>query len=108
MGKAPQNGAVKSNLAIRVTYLFIKEAEISDLWKLDLIGNHDPIEKKTKEQVQCDYLDVKALNRRMRFCKIYARALKAFSLGISWDACASWKAKGQLPRSEDGRSCHRR
>jgi hypothetical protein len=67
MGKAPQNGAVNSNLAITVTSLFIKEAEISYLWKLDLIGIHEPVEKKTKEQVHCDYLDAKALSRRVRF-----------------------------------------
>jgi hypothetical protein len=51
MGKAPQNGAVNSNLAVTVTSLFIKVFEISDIWKFDLIGIHDPIEKKTKEQV---------------------------------------------------------
>jgi hypothetical protein len=67
MGKAPQNGAVNSNLAISVTSLFIKEAEISDLWKLDLVGIHEPTEKKTKEQLHCHYLDAKALNRRLCF-----------------------------------------
>jgi hypothetical protein len=54
MGKAPQNETVKSNLALMLTSLFIKDIEISDLWGLDLIGIQDPIEKKTKEQARPD------------------------------------------------------
>jgi len=54
VGKAPQNGIANANLAVMVTSLFIKDFEISDPWRLDLIGIQDPIEKKTKEQVHLD------------------------------------------------------
>lgn len=34
-----------------VTSLFVKEADISSLWRLDLIGINDPIEKKSRQEI---------------------------------------------------------
>lgn len=51
MGKVPQESSSKENLALSVTSMFVKEAEISDLWRLDLLGISDPIEKLCKMEV---------------------------------------------------------
>ncbi|GBM64651.1 U6 small nuclear RNA (adenine-(43)-N(6))-methyltransferase [Araneus ventricosus] len=48
-GKVPENRVTSSN-AILVTSIFVKEFDISDLWKLDLIGIKDPIEKLSKKE----------------------------------------------------------
>ena len=56
MGKVPQSGTVNPTLAITVTGLFLKEADVSDLWLLDLIGICNPDENNTKEQVHLDTL----------------------------------------------------
>lgn len=50
MGKVPQQEASSENLALAVTSLFVNEAEISNLCRLDLIGIKDPIERKTKHE----------------------------------------------------------
>ena len=50
MGKVPQQGPGKESLAMSVISLFVKEAEMADLWRLDLIGIKDPIEKKLKRE----------------------------------------------------------
>ncbi|GFW48671.1 DUF1758 domain-containing protein [Trichonephila clavipes] len=47
MVKVPQEEPSEENLAMEVLSLFVKEAEISNLWKLDLIGINDPVEKKS-------------------------------------------------------------
>jgi hypothetical protein len=86
MGKVPRDGAVNSNLAITVTSLFIKEAEIADLWNLDLIGIHDPIQKKTKEQVHLDTLS-------------YFRQTVKINIEGRYEVCLPWKENQSLLRS---------
>ncbi|XP_054713062.1 uncharacterized protein LOC129222571 [Uloborus diversus] len=49
LGKSPEIER-NTNTAMLVTSLFIKEADISDLWKLDLIGIKDPIERLSKSE----------------------------------------------------------
>ncbi|GBN96939.1 hypothetical protein AVEN_232744-1 [Araneus ventricosus] len=50
MVKVPQVSTVRVNLAMTVTSLFVKEAEIADLWRLDVLGIKDPMEKKSKQE----------------------------------------------------------
>ncbi|GBO35440.1 hypothetical protein AVEN_98825-1, partial [Araneus ventricosus] len=50
MGKVPQVSTERVNLAMTVTSLFVKEAEIADLWRLDVLGIKDPMEKKSKQE----------------------------------------------------------
>lgn len=49
LGKVPQQKDDSSS-AVLVTSLFVKEANISDLWELDLIGIKDPVEKISREE----------------------------------------------------------
>ncbi|GBN01822.1 hypothetical protein AVEN_204960-1 [Araneus ventricosus] len=49
MGKVPQVNTERVNLA--VTSLFVKEAEIADLWRLDVLGIKDPMERKSKQEI---------------------------------------------------------
>ncbi|XP_015927692.1 uncharacterized protein [Parasteatoda tepidariorum] len=37
-----------------VISLFVKEAEMADLWRIDLMGIKDPIEKKLKRKKDCE------------------------------------------------------
>ncbi|GFY23480.1 hypothetical protein TNCV_3941721 [Trichonephila clavipes] len=41
----------EENLAMAVLSLFVNEAKISNLWKLDLIGINDPVEKKSEHEI---------------------------------------------------------
>ncbi|GBL72837.1 hypothetical protein AVEN_39305-1 [Araneus ventricosus] len=50
MGNVPQVSTERVNLAMTVTSLFVKEAEIADLWRLDVLGIKDPMEKKSKQE----------------------------------------------------------
>ncbi|GBO14256.1 hypothetical protein AVEN_177158-1 [Araneus ventricosus] len=50
MGKVPQVSTERVNLAMTVTSLFVNEAEIADLWRLDVLGIKDPMEKKSKQE----------------------------------------------------------
>ncbi|GBN23713.1 hypothetical protein AVEN_215678-1 [Araneus ventricosus] len=50
MGKVPQVSTERVNLAMTVTSLFVKEAEIADLWRLDVLGIKEPMEKKSKQE----------------------------------------------------------
>ncbi|GBM83170.1 hypothetical protein AVEN_43667-1 [Araneus ventricosus] len=52
MGKVPQVNTERVNLAMTVTSLFVKEAEIADLWRLDVLGIKDPMEKKSKQKIE--------------------------------------------------------
>ncbi|GFW71991.1 DUF1758 domain-containing protein [Trichonephila clavipes] len=47
ISKVPQEVPSEENLAMTVLSLFVSEAEISNLWKLGLIGINDPVEKKS-------------------------------------------------------------
>ncbi|GBM32585.1 hypothetical protein AVEN_195547-1 [Araneus ventricosus] len=51
MGKVPQVNTERANLAMTVTSLLVKEAEIADLWRLDVLGIKDPMEKKSKQEI---------------------------------------------------------
>ncbi|KAI5755601.1 hypothetical protein M8J77_018252 [Diaphorina citri] len=51
-GKVPGVTGVSSNMATLVTNLFVKEASISDLWSLDVIGITDPTERKSKADLE--------------------------------------------------------
>ncbi|GBO13856.1 hypothetical protein AVEN_267481-1 [Araneus ventricosus] len=44
MGNVPQVNTERLNLVMTVTSLFVKEAEIADLWRLDILGIKDPME----------------------------------------------------------------
>ncbi|GBM54412.1 hypothetical protein AVEN_83014-1 [Araneus ventricosus] len=50
MGKVLQVNTERVNLAMTVASLFVKEAEISDFWRLDVIGIKDPMEKISKHE----------------------------------------------------------
>ncbi|GBM61401.1 hypothetical protein AVEN_70763-1 [Araneus ventricosus] len=50
VGKVPQVNTERVNLAMAATSLFVKEAEIADLWRLDVLGIQDPMEKKSKQE----------------------------------------------------------
>ncbi|GBL98576.1 hypothetical protein AVEN_19648-1 [Araneus ventricosus] len=45
MRKVTQVNTERVNLAMIATSLFVKEAEIADLWRLDVLGIKDPMEK---------------------------------------------------------------
>ncbi|GBO14560.1 hypothetical protein AVEN_211491-1 [Araneus ventricosus] len=51
MEKVPEVNTERVNLAMTVTSLFAKEAEIADLWRLDVLGIKDPMEKKSKQDI---------------------------------------------------------
>ncbi|GFT42629.1 uncharacterized protein TNCV_2165311 [Trichonephila clavipes] len=51
MGKVPHEEPSEENLAMTVLSLFVNEAEISNIWKLDLIGINDPVEKKSMYEI---------------------------------------------------------
>ena len=48
MGKMPQKSTSEENLALAITSLFVKEAEISDLQRFDFLRINDPNEKQSK------------------------------------------------------------
>ena len=50
MGKILHEKCLEENLVTAVLPLFVNEAEISNLWKLDLIGIN-PVEKKSKAEI---------------------------------------------------------
>ncbi|GBL72249.1 hypothetical protein AVEN_115216-1 [Araneus ventricosus] len=50
MGKVPQVNTESVNLAMTVTSLFVKESEIVDLSRLDVLGIKDPMEKKSEQE----------------------------------------------------------
>ncbi|GFT56752.1 uncharacterized protein TNCV_1268661 [Trichonephila clavipes] len=47
MGEVPQEEPSEESLAMTVLSLYVNEAGISNLWKLNLIGINDPVEKKS-------------------------------------------------------------
>ncbi|XP_055928752.1 uncharacterized protein LOC129959882 [Argiope bruennichi] len=50
MGKIASENQKEEHLALSVIFLFVKDADISDLWKLDSTGIKDPIERKSRAQ----------------------------------------------------------
>jgi hypothetical protein len=58
-GKLNQNGTEdpQSAVAMHVMSLFIDEAKVSQLWNLEGIGIHDPVECKTREERERDTKD---------------------------------------------------
>ena len=46
LDRAPSDEAC----ALLVTSMFVAEASVSELWKLEAIGIHDPVEHKTREE----------------------------------------------------------
>ncbi|KFM77148.1 hypothetical protein X975_01493, partial [Stegodyphus mimosarum] len=65
MGKVSAEEAFNESLAMAVTSVFINEAEVSSLWRLDLIGINDPIEKESKHEV--DFLETVTVNNYCRW-----------------------------------------
>ncbi|KMQ81476.1 zinc knuckle, partial [Lasius niger] len=65
MGKVPHSDMRSDSLAMTVTNLLVREADIADLWKLDAIGIKDPIEKKSK--LEQDFLTKKHFEETVRF-----------------------------------------
>ncbi|XP_034944791.1 uncharacterized protein [Chelonus insularis] len=58
MGKKPYEESRCSDTALAVTTMFAQEAEISDFWRLDIIGITDPaqsISEEAHQQEVCDY-----------------------------------------------------
>lgn len=60
-GKVPESNIVSDksyqSVATIVTNLLIKEANISDLWSLDVLGIMDPVEKVSQAEIQKSTLD---------------------------------------------------
>ncbi|KAF2891210.1 hypothetical protein ILUMI_14963, partial [Ignelater luminosus] len=52
MGKKPTEENSKNDAALIVTSMFVQEADISNLWSLDVMGITDPVETKSRERVQ--------------------------------------------------------
>ncbi|XP_015905838.2 uncharacterized protein [Parasteatoda tepidariorum] len=50
-GKAPEYDLPSIN-AMLITYLLVKEMDISELWRLDSLGIKDPSEQKSREELQ--------------------------------------------------------
>lgn len=48
MGKVPDTYSDKCHSAILCTSMFVQEADISDLWRLDILGISDPIQNTQK------------------------------------------------------------
>ncbi|XP_055931952.1 uncharacterized protein LOC129962236 [Argiope bruennichi] len=71
MGKVPQEKSSEENLAITVLSLFVNEAEITNLWKLDSIGINDPVEKKSKNEIDLrtkeHFLETVIINKDGRY-----------------------------------------
>ncbi|GFT29315.1 integrase catalytic domain-containing protein [Trichonephila clavipes] len=72
MGKVPQEEPLEENLAIMtVLLLFVNEAEISNLWQLDLIGINDPAEKKSTYDIDLQtkkhVLETVTINKEGRY-----------------------------------------
>lgn len=71
MGKVPQEQTSEENLAMTVLSLFVNESEISNLWKLDLIGINDPAEKKSKSEIDLQtkehFLETVTINKEGRY-----------------------------------------
>ena len=57
MGKRNQTDEARSDSALVVTAMFVREANISDLWKLDVLGITDPAQTKPKEVHQQEVKD---------------------------------------------------
>ncbi|XP_055932046.1 uncharacterized protein LOC129962326 [Argiope bruennichi] len=71
MGKVPQEESSEENLAITVLSLFVNEAEITNLWKLDSIGINDSVEKKSKNEIDLQtkehFLETVTINKDGRY-----------------------------------------
>ncbi|GFS54563.1 uncharacterized protein TNCV_2748891 [Trichonephila clavipes] len=71
MSKVPQEEPSEENLAMTVLSLFVIEAEISNLWKPDLIGINDPVEKKSKNEINLQtkkhFLETVTINEEGRY-----------------------------------------
>ncbi|XP_055926996.1 uncharacterized protein LOC129958499 [Argiope bruennichi] len=71
MGKVPQEESSEENLTITVLSLFVNEAEITNLWKLDSIGINDPVEKKSKNEIDLrtkeHFLETVTINKDGRY-----------------------------------------
>ncbi|KAF2884417.1 hypothetical protein ILUMI_21757 [Ignelater luminosus] len=50
MGKKPTEENSKNDAALIVTSMFVEEADISNLWSLDVMGITDPVETKSRER----------------------------------------------------------
>ncbi|XP_055928168.1 uncharacterized protein LOC129959374 [Argiope bruennichi] len=88
MGKVPQEESSEENLAITVLSLFVNEAEITNLWKLDSIGINDPVEKKSKNEIDLRtkeyFLETVTINKDGRY-----------------EVCLPWSDKSPLPDNLD-------
>lgn len=52
MGKKPTTQTSKNDASLIVTSMFVQEADISNLWSLDVMGITDPVETKSKQRAQ--------------------------------------------------------
>ncbi|KAF2888439.1 hypothetical protein ILUMI_17734, partial [Ignelater luminosus] len=52
MGKKPTEENSKNDAALIVTSMFLQEADISNLWSLDVMGITDPVKTKSGERAQ--------------------------------------------------------
>ncbi|GBL76207.1 hypothetical protein AVEN_234479-1 [Araneus ventricosus] len=77
MGRVPRVNTERVNLAMTVTSLFVKGAEISDLWRLDVIGIKDPMEKMSKHEI-----DLKT--------KEHFKETVKFNQDNRYEVCLSW------------------
>lgn len=74
----------KSNVAMAVTSLFVNEADLTQLWKLDVIDINDPVELKSKTEKDVIAFEnfVKTLERRE---------------DGRYSVCLPWKEQGLMP-----------
>ena len=54
MGKLSKNDNVKSDATVMLTTMFVREANVSDLWRLDILGITDPIQSRD-ESIKNEY-----------------------------------------------------
>jgi len=54
MGKTNVQSTRKEDSALMIVSMFAQEARITDLWRLDILGITDPVQKRTKDTLQAE------------------------------------------------------
>ncbi|KAF2891074.1 hypothetical protein ILUMI_15099 [Ignelater luminosus] len=78
MGKKPTEENSKNDAALIVTSMFEQEADISNLWSLDVMGITDPVETKSRERAQEE------------ICERFRQAV-TINENKRYEICLSWK-----------------
>ncbi|XP_018378084.1 PREDICTED: uncharacterized protein LOC108770847 [Trachymyrmex cornetzi] len=71
LGRAPRFKKKESDTVLTVLSMYVQDADITDLWNLDVIGIEDPIRKSTKEEhlqeVLCRFYDTIKIEETGRY-----------------------------------------